>query len=141
MNNFKYKIFVYTALLVLSLSFSVFAQKSGGGGGKAEPLRISFKKGARSATVTGNLKGDEEYDFVFGAKANQKIALKIVSLPAGQLTTFKVNGADNDFTGEADNSGNLSFTAPATGDYLVFVQMRSTDKVKSAKFTLSLGIK
>ena len=138
MIKLKFKSVVFAALFLFGLSFSVFAQ----GGGKAEPLRISFKTGDDSATVTGKLKTDEQYEFVFGAKSNQKIALKIRSLPPGKFTTFEISGADNNFAAEADKNGSLTFAAPETGDYLIFVKLLpNAGKTKQAKFALTLTIK
>ena len=53
------------ALVALAWSFAlpVYA------GGSAEPLRIELKRGASAATVSGRLRGEEEFDYVFGARA------------------------------------------------------------------------
>jgi hypothetical protein len=42
---------------------------------------------------------------------------------------------------ELDINYTLEFVAPQTGDYMIFVQMLPTEKVRSGKFTLTLSIK
>ena len=39
--------------------------------GGAEPLRIEFKRGAYSATISESVRGDEEAEYVLGAKQGQ----------------------------------------------------------------------
>ena len=48
---------IAAAMLALTVSSAV-AQ-----GGKAEPLRISFKRGAYSATISESVRGDEEAEY------------------------------------------------------------------------------
>jgi hypothetical protein len=123
----------------LFCAVNIFAQN----GGKAEPLRIGFDKGKSQKTVSGSLKGDEQYEYIFGANAGQKVKINILSTaPRGKFHAFKVLGADEiDFTSEYDNNYNLKFTAPETGDYLIFVNLRPTEKVRAGKFSLTLIIK
>lgn len=133
----KIKIFG-TIIAFLFCAFNIFAQH----GGKAEPLRISFEKGKSNKTVSGSLKGEEQYEYIFGANAGQNVKIKIVSTaPKGKFHAFSVLGADEiDFASELDINYDLEFTAPKTGDYLILVQMRPTEKVRSGKFSLTLYI-
>lgn len=126
-------------IALLFCAFNLFAQQ----GGKAEPLRINFDKGKSNKTVFGSLKGDEQYEHIFSASAGQTVKIKLVSTtPKGKFHAFKVLGADEiDFTSEYDNNYDLEFTAPETGDYLIFVNLRPTKKVRSGKFSLTLSIK
>lgn len=130
--------FLITFVAILFFSVSTFAQ----GGGKAEPLRISFEKGKSAKTVFGSLKGDEEYEYIFGASEGQIVNLKLTSTaPKGKFHAFRVLGADEiDFVSDYDINYDLKFTAPETGDYLIFVSMRPTEKVTSGKFSLTLSI-
>jgi hypothetical protein len=111
------------------------------GGGKAEPNRISFRKGATSATVSGYLKQGEQMEYVFGATKGQKVSLKIVSTPKGEFHYFTVHGSETDFVSDYDINFEWTFDAPDTGDFLVFVHMRATDKVRSGRFRLTITIK
>lgn len=133
----KFKILTFVATFLFA-ALSAFSQ----GGGKAEPLRINFEKGKSAKTVIGTLKIDQEYEYVFGATAGQTVSLKLISTsPKGKFHAFRVLGADEiDFVSEFDINYDLKFTAPETGDYLIFVSMRPTEKVKSGKFSMTLGI-
>lgn len=123
-----------SAVLILLFAFHAFAQK-------AEPNRISFAKGKSSATKTGTLKNDQTYEFVFGAKAGQKVKLSIVSTtPKGKFHYFSLLGDGFDFATEYDKNYVYDFTAPQDGDYLVNVNFNATSKVISGKFSLTLTI-
>ncbi len=133
----KTKILVITAT-VLFAALSAYSQS----GGKAEPLRISFEKGKSAKTVSGTLRIEQEYEYIFGATAGQTVSIKLISTsPKGKFHAFRVVGADViDFVSDYDINYDLKFTAPETGDYLIFVSMRPTDRVKTGKFSLTLGI-
>jgi len=125
----------------LALSISVLLLAGlGVFGQKAEPKRISFERGKTSATVTGTLSNDQEMDFVFGAKAGQTVKLKVTSQPKGNLFDFRIAGDGFEVETDYDSYSEYSFTARATGDYLVFVRKRSTESVRRAKFFLRLEI-
>ncbi len=112
------------------------------GGGKAEPNRVNFAKGNKSAKVSGTLSNNQQMEYIFGAKAGQTITLKVVSVPRGNLFSFSVDGANGiELETEYDSYADYKFTAPATGDYLVVVTKRPTEKVPKAKFSLALMIK
>ena len=65
--------FFLWALLALA-SLPAWAQR----GGKAEPGRVEFKKGAFSATVSNTVRGDEQAEYVFSAGAGQKDRKSVV---------------------------------------------------------------
>lgn len=128
---------VFLCLLCLIAATSVFAQS----GGKAEPNRIKFAKGKSKAVLTGTLSNGQEMDYAFGASAGQTVTLKITSEPKGKLFEFDLAGDGFDLETEYDTYADYTFTAPQTGDYLIFVKKRPTEKVKRAKFFLTLSIK
>lgn len=107
---------------------------------KAEPLRIKFAKGKSSTNLSGTLTNGEQMEYIFGAKAGQKITLKVTSQPKGGFFDFTIDGYGFDLETEMDSYYDYSFTAPQTGDYLVFVRKRPTEKTKTAKFFLTLKI-
>lgn len=115
---------------------TIFAQ----GGGSADPNRIRFAKGKTSAVRRAVLKNDEEMDFVFGARAGQSVTVKISSIPKGRFAAFRVLGDGFDFTTPTDINYIYTFKAPETGDYLVFVKNRPTEKVRRARFVLTLRV-
>lgn len=116
---------------------SAFAQN----GGKAEPKRIQFAKGKSSVILTETLSNDQQMEYVFGAKAGQKITLKVTSSPKGKFFDFDLMGDGFELETERDYYDDYTFTAPETGDYLVFVRKRPTGKISRAKFFLTLTIK
>ena len=129
----KTKLLIVVAFTFL-FAFNAFAQK-------AEPNRITFAKGKSSATKTGSLKNGEVYEFVFGAKAGQKVKISIVSTtPKGKFHYFSLLGDGFDFATELDKNYTYSFTAPETGDYLLNVNFIPTATVTSGKFSLTLAI-
>jgi hypothetical protein len=132
---------ILLTVLCFCLFIDLAEQTFGQGGGKAEPNRISFKRGATSATVSGNLKSGEQMEYVFAATKGQSVSLKIVSTPKGRFHYFTVKGSDIDYVTDYDINYDLTFTAPETGDYFVTVNLRGTDKVKRARFGLTLTIK
>jgi len=136
MNFMKTKLIIIAALTLL-FSINIFAQN----GGKAEPQRIQFAKGKSSIVLSGMLSNDEQMEYVFGAKAGQTITLKVTSNPKGKLFDFDLAGDGFELETERDYYDDYTFNAPETGDYLVFVRKRPTEKVTRAKFFLTLTIK
>lgn len=118
---------------------SIFAQN----GGKAEPNRIKFAKGKSSAVVTGRVRGDEQAEYTFAASEGQTVKLKITSIPKGFFTSFKVMNAygEPEYLSDLDAYSDYEFTAPYSGDYLIWVNFRPAGKVLSAKYNLTLSIK
>lgn len=133
----KTKLTVLVGLLLLCAA-NVSAQ----GGGKAEPNRIAFAKGKSSATLSGTLSNNQEMEYVFGARAGQIVTLKVVSVTKGNLFVFSVAGAEGvELETDYDSYADYTFTAPQTGDYLVTVVKKPTEKIPKAKFSLNLRIK
>ncbi len=110
-------------------------------GQSADPLRIKFAKGKTSTIISEKLSDGEEMDFVFGAKAGQKITLKLSSSPKGKLFDFRFIGEDSNLQTKEESYTDYSFVAPETCDYLITVRKQPFGKVKSATFYLNLAIK
>ena len=109
-------------------------------GGKAEPQRIEFKRGATSTTVSGSVRNDEQYEFVLGAKKGQRLTIKITSTPV-KSSVFQILGEAQDTLGlEHDANFNVSIVLPKDGDYLIYVSRPTSAKGKS-NFTLAITIK
>jgi hypothetical protein len=134
----KTKIMIFAALLFFA-AINVFAQD----GGKAEPNRIKFAKGKSSATVSGQIYGDVQAEYVFTVKAGQTVTLKITSIPKGKFAAFKVvnDAGAPEFVSERDSNYDYIFTAPYSGNYVVSVHFRPAGKVDSARYNLTLSIK
>ena len=115
---------------------AVFAQH----GGKAEPLRIEFKPGATSTTVSGSVRNSEEFEYVLAAKKGQHLTIKITSTPV-KSSVFQILGEDNDTLGlEHDANFDVSLTLPKDGDYFINVS-RPTSTKGTSRFKLMITIK
>src|SRR5437667_9957837 len=108
LSNLCKSVFICGCFLILICAAApAFAQH----GGKAEPLRIEFKRGTTSTTVSGVVHGDEEAEYVLGAKKGQRLIIKLTSIPV-KSSVFQLIGEDNDRVGrghdaKVDNSGVL----------------------------------
>jgi hypothetical protein len=125
-------------LMVSSLLYTAYAQTS-------PPERVSFAKGASSATVNGKLIGtsDSTRDYVVRAKAGQTLKIELVSKSPIAYYNVLPPGTDlalvnTSTTGEPRWSGKL----PVDGDYTVRVYlMRSAARQgKTAAFSLTISV-
>jgi hypothetical protein len=128
----------FLALLLL-VSLSASAAVGQRGGGKAEPLRIEFKRGASSATLNDTVRGDEQAEYVFAAHKGQKVTLTLTARPA-KSARFELKSADGvDYKFEYDGT-KWAGLAPVTGDYFINVT-RLSRKPGRANYSLRLAIK
>ena len=118
------------------LAVSSFAQ----GGGKAEPNRIKFAKGKSSTVLTGSLKGDSQYEFVFGARKGQKVYVTNSDSDNFSYSVFSQDIEDVNYESTDLAVPTLEFEVPETGDYMIFVKRNATSNV-SKKFSITLAIK
>lgn len=124
-------------LLVLALfafaTVSTYAQY----GGKAEPGRVKFAKGKNSTVLTGTLSGDQEQEFVFGARKGQTV---YITNPDSVKFAYRL------FNDEVSNESTdlsvptMEFLVPETGDYMLFVRRADSSK-HAARFSITLAIK
>jgi len=137
LSNFCKAVFICGCFLFLICAVGpVFAQH----GGKAEPGRIEFKRGATSTTVSDVVHGDEEAEFVLAAKKGQRLTIKITSMPV-KSSVFQLLGEDNDTLGlEHDANFDISIVLPKTGDYFINVS-RPTSTKGMSRFKLAISIK
>ena len=103
-------------------------------GGKAEPNRIEFRRGATSTIISDTVRGDEEAEYVLAAKKGQRLIIKLTSVPA-KSSVFQLLGEDNDTLGlEYDANYDYSGVLPKTSDYLITVtrpgQSKGTSRYK-----------
>lgn len=106
-------------------------------GGKAEPKRIEFKRGATSTSVTGTVRGDQQAEYVLAAKKGQRLTIHLTSKPR-RTSLFELHGperADLAFS-QYDYVGQL----PATGDYLLFV-LQPTEATGRSRYRLTITVR
>ena len=128
---------VIVALFVLAASAnSAFAQH----GGKAEPLRIEFRRGTSSTTVSGVVRGDEQAEYVLSAKKGQRLIIKLTSVPV-KSSVFQLLGEDNDTLG-LENDANVDYSGvlPKTGDYFINVK-RPTEAKGTSRYRMTITIR
>jgi hypothetical protein len=113
----KLVILVPVSIIILVACSAAIAQR----GGKAEPNRIAFKRGATSTIITGTVRGDEEAEYVLAAKKGQRLIIRLTSVPA-KSSVFQLLGEDHDTLGlEYDANYDYSGILPRTGDYFITV--------------------
>ena len=109
-------------------------------GGKAEPLRIEFKRGTTSTTVSDLVRGDEEAEYVLAAKKGQQLTIKLTSVPV-KSSVFQLLGEDNDTLGlEHDANFDISIVLPKTGDYFINVK-RPTEARGTSRYKLTITVR
>ena len=123
-------------LFLISAARPALAQR----GGKAEPLRIEFKHGATSASLSGSVRGSEEAEYVLAAKKGQRLTIKITSVPV-RSSVFQLLGEDNDTLGlESDANFNNSVLLPKTGDYFINVRW-PTEAKGTSRYRLTIKVR
>ncbi len=109
-------------------------------GGKAEPLRIEFKRGTTSTTLNGIVRGSEEAEYVLAAKKGQRLIIKLTSVPV-KSSVFQLLGEDNDTLGlEYDANYDYSGVLPKTGDYFINVR-RPTESKGTSRYRLTVTVR
>ena len=127
---------VPAAALILIACSAAMAQ----GGGKAEPNRIEFKRGTTRTTISGAVRGDEQAEYVLGAKKGQRLIIKLTSVPV-KSSVFQLLGPDNDTLGlEYDANYDYSGILPKTGDYSITVS-RPTQSKGTSKYQLTVSVR
>ena len=124
------------ACLLLICCPAALAQR----GGKAEPLRIEFKRGATSTTINDTVRGSEEAEYVLAAKKGQRLIIKLTSAPV-KSSVFQLLGEDNDTLGlEHDANFDYSGVLPKTGDYFINVS-RPTQSKGTSRYKLTVTVR
>jgi len=107
---------------------------AGAQGGKAEPQRVQFRRGASGSTVRGVVRGDEEHEFAVAARKGQWMFLEVSASPrdSAVLTVLPPNAE----TGPPQYawSGRL----PATRDYVLRVSKPAEYPTSSFSLTVSV---
>ncbi len=122
-------------LAVLSMLF-LFAEN----GSAQTKQRVSFVRGASSATVSGTVKGYKYIDYVVGAREGQTLSVRVSGSTSAQLAVFMPDGGNigMDAAGVESWSGEL----PTSGDYVVRVlQPRAqARRGETARYSLRISI-
>jgi len=112
----KIKLSILTLLLVNFFVFSQITQADG------VIKRIKFAKGKHSATLSNAvIRGDED-TYIAGAKAGQKMSVKITSIESNAAFFIeKAGGGYLENAGEGDDQTVWTGMIPDAGDYKITV--------------------
>lgn len=138
MTNVFFRVSVLTpvAILMILISGSLALAQ---GGGKAEPLRIEFKRGTTTTTIVDKVKDDQQAEYVLAAKKGQRLTIKLTSVPR-RSAVFDLKAPDNADLGlEYDANYNFNKLLPVTGDYFITV-VRPTDAEGTSDYKLVITI-
>ena len=104
--------------------------------------RVTFARGASSATIKGQIKGDETIDYVVRAGAGQTISVTLK--PSNRSNYFNVLPPDSgDVAMYLGQTGEpYSSMLPADGDYKVRVYLvrAAARRNESSAYTLTVGV-
>jgi len=131
------RILIGTLALVVYTHVVALAQH----GGKAEPRRIQFKRGAVSASITDSVRGDEEAEYVVGAKAGQTIHLAVDSTPRNSAVVsslVKEGGSPVPLSNEG--RGRWSARLDEDSDYVISLAKAHPDRT-TARYRLTVEIR
>jgi hypothetical protein len=126
-----------STLAVLAPVSPVFAQH----GGKAEPNRIVFARGASSATVRGTVSGDEQAEYAFTAKKGQTVTITYNESPdeSLELQMFDRTGERVGIWG--DEPGTVSCVLQLSGEFALVVLRAKPEEKGTSDYEVTLSIK
>lgn len=106
--------------------------------------RVSFAKGASSATLTGTLKGDGDVDYLVRAAAGQTLEVKLVAAN-GQNDFNVLPPGSNDVAMYASSmTGERAYRTvlPADGEYAirVYLDRAAARRKEASKYTLTVSV-
>ena len=133
----KVRLLVATTVLTFAQSIAGTALADAG----IRQEKVQFAKGASSAVIKGQLKGDETVDYVVRAAAGQTLSVKLQE--TNPQNYFNVMPPDSNgsamFVG--DTGEDFSGVLPADGDYVVRVYLMrpAARRGESSNYTLTVG--
>ena len=109
-------------------------------GGKAEPLRIEFKRGTTTKTISDSVRGSEQAEYVLSARQGQRLSIRLTAVPA-KSSCFLLYGPDNPQVDlSLDCVSSYSMKVPANGDYFLTVT-RASDSKGTSRYRMTITIR
>ncbi len=104
--------------------------------------KVQFAKGASSAVIKGQLKGDATVDYTVRAAAGQTLAVKLQKTNAQNYFNVMPPGSTGSAMFVGDAGGDYSGVLPADGDYVVRVYLMrpAARRGESSNYTLTVGV-
>ena len=122
---------VFRLVVICSVVLAAYNIVQAQHGGKAEPLRIEFKRGTSSTTIIETISGSVQAEYVLAAKKGQRLTIHLTSTPR-KSSVFDLKAPDNADLGlEYDANYDFSKVLPVIGDYLIIVARPTTSPGKS----------
>lgn len=129
------------AIAMLALSGSVAAAERPSAPRKE---RVTFAKGASSATINGTLKGGADVDYLVRAAAGQTLEVKLQGTNAQNYFNVLPPGSANVAMYVSNMSGEPAWSGvlPADGDYAirVYLMRPAARRNESSKYTLTVAV-
>jgi hypothetical protein len=104
--------------------------------------QVTFAKGASSATIKDQLKGDTTVDYIVRAAAGQTLTVKLQKSNAQNYFNVLPPGSTGSAMFVGDNGENYSGMLPADGDYSVRVYLMrpAARRGESSRYTLTISV-
>ena len=132
------------ALLALATLALAGAALAADGPPSPRKERVSFAKGASSATVQGTLKGGNDVDYLVRAAAGQTLEVKLQGTNSQNDFNVLPPGSANVAMFVSSMSGERSWSGvlPADGDYAirVYLDRPAARRKESSKYTLTVAV-
>lgn len=103
--------------------------------------KVQFAKGASSAVINGQIKGDTTVDYVVRAAAGQTLSVKLQKSNSQNYFNVMPPGSTGSAMFVGDSGENYSGVLPADGDYVVRVYLMrpAARRGESSNYTLTVG--
>jgi len=103
--------------------------------------KVQFAKGASSAVIKGQLKGDADVDYVVRVAAGQTLSVKLQKTNAQNYFNVMPPGSTGSAMFVGDSGENYSGVLPTDGDYIVRVYLMrpAARRGESSNYTLTIG--
>jgi hypothetical protein len=133
----KFRLVAATTILVLTQSFAGAAVADAG----IRQEKVQFAKGASSAVIKGQLKGDATVDYLVRAAAGQTLSVKLQKTNAQNYFNVMPPGSTGSAMFVGDSGENYSGVLPTDGDYIVRVYLMrpAARRGESSNYTLTVG--
>ena len=133
----KFRLVEATMILVLVQSIAGPALADAG----IRQEKVQFAKGASSAVIKGQLKGDAMVDYVVRAAAGQTLSVKLQKTNAQNYFNVMPPGSTGSAMFVGDSGENYTGVLPADGDYIVRVYLMrpAARRGEISDYTLTVG--
>jgi hypothetical protein len=134
----KFRLVTATLILVLARSVAGIAVADAG----IRQETVQFAKGASSADIKGQLKGDATIDYVVRAAAGQTLSVKLQKTNAQNYFNVMPPASQGSAMFVGDSGENYSGVLPADGDYIVRVYLMrpAARRGENSNYTLTVGV-